>query len=133
MVNAHLPSGTKQLSCPMSIQDLRIACRLFASSQLVDKESVENIQKMFQTHFNKERRSVGLHGLYSKYRSYTYPIATYKGLLCGSYISAASTDDQHEVGYTFEWILSVFEPWIVPLMEDQRQETAAWIQQFAEG
>jgi hypothetical protein len=31
----------------------------------------------------------------------------------------------------FDILLELFEPWILPLMEDQCQETAAWIQQFA--
>ena len=29
-------------------------------------------------------------------------------------------------------LTDLFEPWIIPLMQDQRQEAAAWIQQFAE-
>lgn len=33
---------------------------------------------------------------------------------------------------TFEWLSSLFEPWLIPLTECQRHETAAWIQQFAE-
>ena len=128
VVNAHLPAEVKRLTCQMSMEDLKSACRTFASSQLVDVETVENIQALFKAHFSKERRSVGLHGLYSKYRIYTLPVAAYNGLLCGSYIAASS----QAVGATYEWILALFEPWIVPLMEDQRQETAAWIQQFAE-
>ena len=125
VVNAHLPAEVKRLTCQMSMEDLKSACRTFSSSQLVDVETVENIQALFKTHFSKERRSVGLHGLYSKYRIYTLPVAAYNGLLCGSYIAASS----QAVGSTYEWILALFEPWIVPLMEDQRQETAAWIQQ----
>ena len=32
----------------------------------------------------------------------------------------------------FVKLTDLFEPWIIPLMQDQRQEAAAWIQQFAE-
>ena len=131
VVNAHLPAEVKRLTCQMSMEDLRLAIRTFTSSQIMDIETVENIQTLCKTHFNKERRYVGLHGLYSKYRIYTLPIAAFNGLLCGSYIAAAASKSE-DVGVTYKWILTIFEPWIVPLMEDQRQETAAWIQQFAE-
>ena len=36
------------------------------------------------------------------------------------------------MSHLFGKITNLFEAWIVPLMEDQRQEAAAWIQQFAE-
>ena len=92
-------------------------------------EEIESCYQLLRDHFAKERRSVGLHGLYSKYRRYVQPLSMLMGLNCCLYISRKRDPDSS----LFEWILGIFESWILPLMEGQRQETAAWIRQFAEG
>ena len=133
IVNQHFQNDFEKIDHKeMSQAKLEESCRQFLKSQnLLDAEETEIIHQMFLKHFSKERRSVGLHGLYSKYRAYTVPLAIFQGLLCSSMI-LHKTEDADDVQEPFEWILNLFQPWIIPLMEDQRQETAAWIQQFAE-
>ena len=96
-------------------------------------EEIESGYQLLRDHFAKERRSVGLHGLYSKYRRYVQPLSMLMGLNCCLYIEQRGKKDEHHQDSLFEWIFGLFESWILPLMEGQRQETAAWIRQFAEG
>ena len=76
---------------------------------------------------------VGLHGLYSKYRRYTTPLAAFISLIGCCYVRIESQgENKKDMSHLFGKVTNLFEAWIVPLMEDQRQEAAAWIQQFAE-
>ena len=76
---------------------------------------------------------MGLHGLYSKYRRYTTPLAAFISLIGCCYVRIESQgENKKDMSHLFGKVTNLFEAWIVPLMEDQRQEAAAWIQQFAE-
>ena len=125
--NLNLKSTTKELVDSTS-------GLLFRDSLAIDIEETEVCHQLIKDHFNKERRSVGLHGLYSKYRKYGQPLAMFMGLNCCMHIELKKRQGhlQDISKQLFDWILCLFEAWILPLMEGQRQETAAWIQQFAE-
>ncbi len=128
--NSHFASDWPKLTAKSKLDEVHKRCtEFFATGQtLLDLELAEIVQGMLLTHFSKERRSVGLHGLYSKYRAYTMPLAAYQAIISASCLRS----QEKSLDERFHWIMSLYGPWIIPLMEDQRQETAMWIQQFAE-
>lgn len=126
--NSHLSIG--QLKRSSSEKDLlAIFQELAVKSHLpLDSDTIQDIGPILRNHFNKERRSVGLHGLYNKYRHYVLPLAAYNGLMSVSLLMSTNLSIEDK----FNGTLSLFEAWIIPLKEEQRHETAQWIQQFAE-
>ena len=135
LVNMYLPNG-QTMNLKSTTRQLVDSANnlLFYDNLLMDMEEIEVSYQLITDHFNKERRSVGLHGLYSKYRKYAQPLAMFMGLNCCLCIELKKRQGGlHETAKPlFDWIFGLFEAWILPLMEGQRQETAAWIQQFAE-
>ena len=139
IINTFLPNDIGKLGLMSSTLEIASKCYSFAHvNSILDLEELDTCMSLLKEHFKKERRSVGLHGLYSKYRRYTIPLAAFLSLnsCCLIQISTKtnnSMDRNNIMNDNFQKLTDLFEPWIIPLnMENQRQEAAAWIQQFAE-
>lgn len=110
----------------------------FATSQTwMQLEEIKQCLRLISQHFRRERRTVGLHGLYTKYKIYVEPLAAYFCLISHVLITESLKIDQGASANEFvqriwEDVIPLFEPWIMPLSGEQRNETAAWIQQFAD-
>ena len=106
----------------------------FARNHPADVSILEIVSQL-AGHFTRERRQFGLYGLYPKYRAYVRPLAVYFNLL-SLQLSYAHCDSctlsPERIEPIWRQLLSLYEPWLLPLKPGARPTTANWIQQLTE-
>jgi hypothetical protein len=86
------------------------------------------IQEMGQF-FSRERKTVGLHGLYTKYQCYSPAFAALMSLYGHIYVTNMTNGT--ELNDVWDVILSMYQPWLTPLGCDDREDAAVWIKELA--
>lgn len=71
-LTASSPDGSKMSTSQF---DDAVAVGFCAAQQFVRLEEVVDVWQLVACHFEKERQTVGLHGLYTKYKDYSDPLA----------------------------------------------------------
>uniref|UniRef100_A0A0K2TWM7 Ectopic P granules protein 5 homolog [Nasonia vitripennis] n=1 Tax=Lepeophtheirus salmonis TaxID=72036 RepID=A0A0K2TWM7_LEPSM len=109
----------------------------FARNQtFLQQAQILYFQRVLSSHFRKERMEVGLHGLYTKYKNYVKVLALIFDLLGHSLVSTymrSPLEIKNEATFKL-WseIMELYHPWLVPLIGEDKKETASWIQQMAD-
>ncbi|XP_067619599.1 ectopic P granules protein 5 homolog isoform X2 [Eurosta solidaginis] len=127
----------KSMSLETKIDEITEISIEFARRQnLFNLKGATDTVLLLVRHFQKERLSHGLHGLYPKHKDYCQPLAAWFSIMGHVVVIAAICTFQDLLAdqisdIVFASIIELYSPWLVPYTDETlQQSTANWIRQL---
>ncbi|XP_058832543.1 ectopic P granules protein 5 homolog [Topomyia yanbarensis] len=131
--------GCKPLAFGLDLDVLLEEFREFATKQsILSYKDIIDTTVLLTQHFQKERLSHGLHGLYPKHSDYCGVLSLLLGTMGHAAVVAAVhtypgvlADDL--INWLWPSLCDMFSPWLIPYFPQNMKQIANWIQQVVSG